>query len=99
MKLQESVAKLQSQINKLESIVNDGGDNDHVKGEVEKTNTILEDEDHEKLDVLFSELITLRQKISVNADFANYRDYKFVEMGRFDYTKEDCFQFHDFCTY
>ena len=26
----------------------------------------------------------------------NYRDYKFVEMGkRFDYTKEDCFKFHE----
>ncbi len=28
-------------------------------------------------------------------DFTNFRDYKFVEMGRFDYTKEDCFRFHD----
>jgi nicotinamide riboside kinase len=24
-----------------------------------------------------------------------YRDYKFVELGRFDYTKEDCYNFHD----
>ena len=31
----------------------------------------------------------------VNAGFDNFRDYKFVEMGRFDYTKEDCFRFHD----
>ncbi|MFX6035881.1 M3 family metallopeptidase, partial [Acinetobacter baumannii] len=30
-----------------------------------------------------------------NAGFTNYRDYKFVEMGRFDYTKEDCFNFHE----
>ena len=25
----------------------------------------------------------------------NYRDYKFKEMGRFDYTKESCFDFHN----
>jgi oligoendopeptidase F len=24
-----------------------------------------------------------------------YRDYRFKELGRFDYTKEDCFQFHE----
>ena len=31
----------------------------------------------------------------MNAGFENYRDYKFKELGRFDYTKEDCFQFHE----
>lgn len=31
----------------------------------------------------------------MNAGFENYRDFKFVEMGRFDYTKNDCFQFHE----
>ena len=30
-----------------------------------------------------------------NAGFENYRDYKFADLGRFDYTKEDCFQFHE----
>jgi oligoendopeptidase F len=30
----------------------------------------------------------------LNAGFTNYRDYKFAEMGRFDYTPADCFQFH-----
>ncbi len=30
-----------------------------------------------------------------NAGFENYRDYKFKELGRFDYTKEDCYQFHE----
>ena len=33
--------------------------------------------------------------MALNAGFANYRDYKFEELGRFDYTKEDCFRFHD----
>jgi oligoendopeptidase F len=33
--------------------------------------------------------------IAKNAHFDNYRDYTFKAMGRFDYTPEDCFQFHD----
>jgi oligoendopeptidase F len=44
---------------------------------------------------LYSSLIQKRHQVAVNAGFANYRDYKFVELGRFDYTKEDCFQFHE----
>jgi oligoendopeptidase F len=32
---------------------------------------------------------------SLNAGFTNYRDYRFKELGRFDYSKEDCFQFHE----
>lgn len=51
-------------------------------------------EDVEALDELFSELIQLRHQIAQNAGFDNYRDYKFEELGRFDYTKEDCFEFH-----
>ena len=51
-------------------------------------------EDREKLDDLFNELIQLRHQIALNAGFDNYRDYKFKVLGRFDYTKEDCFNFH-----
>ena len=40
-------------------------------------------------------LIGKRHQVALNAGFKNYRDYKFVELGRFDYTKEDCFRFHD----
>ncbi len=52
-------------------------------------------EDKEVLNTLFSNLIEKRNQVALNAGFANYRDYKFVEMGRFDYSKEDCFQFHE----
>ncbi|MDA0196744.1 MAG: M3 family oligoendopeptidase [Bacteroidetes bacterium] len=52
-------------------------------------------QDKEKLDDLFSVLIQLRHKIARNADFENYRDYMFAAMSRFDYTPEDCFNFHD----
>ncbi len=52
-------------------------------------------EDRDKLDTLFNELINLRHQIALNAGFENYRDYKFKVLGRFDYTKEDCFNFHN----
>ncbi len=52
-------------------------------------------QDKEPLNNLFNELVKRRDQIARNAGFANFRDYKFVEMGRFDYTKEDCFRFHD----
>jgi len=51
--------------------------------------------DKEKLNELFDKLLALRQQIAVNAGFENYRDYKFRELGRFDYTVADCFAFHD----
>lgn len=51
-------------------------------------------DDIEALDDLYSELIKIRHKIATNAGFDNYRDYKFEQLGRFDYTKEDCFEFH-----
>ncbi|NBO58039.1 MAG: M3 family oligoendopeptidase [Chitinophagia bacterium] len=51
--------------------------------------------DKEPLNELYSKLIGLRHQIAVNAGFENYRDYKFSEMGRFDYTPEDCFNFHE----
>ncbi len=34
-------------------------------------------------------------QIARNAGFENYRDYAFRRMGRFDYSPEDCAQFHD----
>lgn len=52
-------------------------------------------QDKEALNNLFTELIKRRHQVARNAGFENYRDYKFVEMGRFDYTKEDCFRFHE----
>jgi oligoendopeptidase F len=51
--------------------------------------------DKDKLDELYDKLIDLRNTEAKNAGFENYRDYRFKELGRFDYTKEDCFQFHD----
>jgi oligoendopeptidase F len=52
-------------------------------------------QDRKALDELFSELVVIRHRIAVNAGFKNYRDYKFVELDRFDYTPSDCISFHD----
>jgi oligoendopeptidase F len=51
--------------------------------------------DREELHGLFDKLVDLRHRISLNAGFPNYRDYKFAEMGRFDYTPADCRTFHE----
>lgn len=52
-------------------------------------------QDKEALDKLYDQLIEKRNQEALNAGLANYRDYRFKELGRFDYTKEDCFQFHE----
>jgi oligoendopeptidase F len=52
-------------------------------------------EDHAVLDELFDRLRDLRHQVAVNAGFANFRDYMFVALGRFDYTPQDCFAFHE----
>jgi len=44
----------------------------------------------DKFDDLFDALIKQRHQIARNAGFANYRDYAFRRLGRFDYTPEDC---------
>ena len=52
-------------------------------------------QDQEAMHELFTNLLQKRHQVALNAGFENYRDYKFAELGRFDYTKEDCFQFHE----
>lgn len=47
----------------------------------------------EELNKLYSELLDKRQQVAINAGFENYRDYKFKELGRFDYNTADCEQF------
>ncbi|GAC1416730.1 MAG: M3 family oligoendopeptidase [Flavisolibacter sp.] len=51
--------------------------------------------DKVSLNELFSKLLEKRNLVAKQAGFDNYRDYKFAELGRFDYTKEDCFAFHE----
>ncbi len=51
--------------------------------------------DKEELNKLYSSLLDKRNQVALNTGFKNYRDYRFAELGRFDYTKEDCYQFHE----
>ncbi|MBY0424672.1 MAG: M3 family oligoendopeptidase, partial [Cytophagales bacterium] len=51
-------------------------------------------QDKDKLDTLYSKLIGLRHQVAVNAGFANFRDYMFTALGRFDYSVKDCADFH-----
>ena len=48
----------------------------------------------DELNELFDQLIAKRQQVARNADFENYRDFKFKELGRFDYSVDDCIDFH-----
>ncbi len=52
-------------------------------------------QDKDTLNDLYTKLVEKRDQVARNAGFSNYRDYKFVDLGRFDYTKEDCFNFHE----
>jgi oligoendopeptidase F len=52
-------------------------------------------QDADKCEEIFDELIKLRTQIAKNAGFENYRDFAFRQKCRFDYTPENCFQFHD----
>ena len=52
-------------------------------------------EDSESLSEIFDELITIRHQMATNAGFESYTQYMFRAMHRFDYTIEDCLEFHD----
>ena len=52
-------------------------------------------EDFTAFNKLFNVLLQKRHKIAVNAGFSNFRDYKMEALGRFDYSIEDCFDFHE----
>ena len=49
----------------------------------------------EQFEEQFDQLVRIRGKIAENAGFENYRDYAFRAKGRFDYTPQHCFDFHD----
>ncbi len=51
-------------------------------------------QDRDALNQLFNQLVSKRHQVAQNAGFSDYRDYKFKELGRFDYTPQDCYHFH-----
>jgi oligoendopeptidase F len=48
-----------------------------------------------ELNNLYIQLIQKRNQEAINAGFESYADYRFKELGRFDYTKQDCYNFHE----
>lgn len=51
-------------------------------------------EDRGAINHLWVKFMELRGKIAVNAGFVDYRAYRWLQMHRFDYSPEDCTQFH-----
>lgn len=51
--------------------------------------------ERETLNRLYADMLRLRSKIAANAGVPDYRAYAFRERGRFAYTPEDCFVFHE----
>ncbi|MCB0769198.1 MAG: M3 family oligoendopeptidase [Flavobacteriales bacterium] len=50
--------------------------------------------DREKLDGLFDRMIAKRKVVAVNAGFADFRDYMYSALGRFDHGPSDALAFH-----
>ncbi len=52
-------------------------------------------QDTGSLERLFDGLLAKRHQVALNANFDNFRDYRFKALGRFDYSVSDCFDFYD----
>lgn len=52
-------------------------------------------DDREAIDELWIRFLDLRQVIHQNADMPDYRAYRWANLLRFDYTPENCQQFHE----
>ncbi len=52
-------------------------------------------QDKDKINSLLDRLLDKRGQLARNAGFSNYIDFRFCQLGRFDYTVQDCFDFHD----
>ena len=49
----------------------------------------------DECDEFIEKMMALRVKMADNAGFENYRDFKHLKKGRFDYQPDDCFKFHE----
>jgi oligoendopeptidase F len=63
--------------------------------QVWKAMTVRRLQDKDQLNQLFDHLRGLRHQLALNAGFENFRDYMFKALGRFDYTPQDCYNFHE----
>ncbi|MBV9773497.1 MAG: M3 family oligoendopeptidase [Gemmatimonadetes bacterium] len=51
--------------------------------------------DAERLDATYDAMLDVRARIASGAGLPDYREYRFRELRRFDYTPADCFALHD----
>jgi oligoendopeptidase F len=50
--------------------------------------------DREAINGLWTQFMELRAKLAANAGYHTYRDYRWIDLLRFDYTPQDCREFH-----
>lgn len=51
-------------------------------------------QDRQAINAIWSELFEIRQQKAANAGFSNFRDLRWGQFTRFDYTPQDCKTFH-----
>ncbi|NOZ46536.1 MAG: M3 family oligoendopeptidase [Chlorobi bacterium] len=69
--------------------------NRKVRKKVYELISARRNEEIERFDNLLSRLIEKRNLVALNANYKNYRKYKFDDLERFDYTDSDCEEFHE----
>jgi oligoendopeptidase F len=52
-------------------------------------------EDRQALNDLWKKLLQIRRALATKASQANYRNYRWQQLLRFDYTPEDCYRMHE----
>ncbi len=52
-------------------------------------------QDKDRLEEIFDRMLTLRHEIALNAGYNNFCDYQFRAYHRFDYTPNECKQYHE----
>lgn len=52
-------------------------------------------EDREAINEVWIKMLEVREKIAKNAGYGNYRDWRWEYLQRFDYSPEDCLEFHE----
>jgi len=59
-----------------------------------RTITARQLQDRDKINDIWVKKMRLRQQIAHNAGFESFREYRWQQMFRFDYTPDDCKRFH-----
>jgi oligoendopeptidase F len=59
-----------------------------------RTMTTRQLQDREQINTIWIKQMRLRQQIALNAGFESFREYRWQQLLRFDYTPDDCKAFH-----